>query len=127
MTKEERARRSFEYAVRQASRCRHESYQVSCYSCVTRPRCDIQERIERAKSILHSVAEPDVHYAVQLPVYCYMDQEYFVDFRLRELRGVSNPHQRFPFCFITDPEMKAQLRGLRAEFSTPCYMPELDD
>ena len=28
-----KARKSFDYAYRQASRCRHEKYHVSCYDC----------------------------------------------------------------------------------------------
>ena len=63
----------------------------------------------------------------RLPVFTYMDQEYFVDFRLKELRAIDDPFKRFPFCFISDPELKAQLRAIRAEFSHPTYKAELDD
>jgi hypothetical protein len=62
----------------------------------------------------------------RLPVFTYMDQEYFVDFRLKEMRTIDDPFKRFPFCFISDPELKAQLRALRAEFSTTEYIAELD-
>ena len=49
MTVQEKARRSFNYACKQASKCRHEKYHVSCYACSEKPTCDIQERIERAR------------------------------------------------------------------------------
>ena len=41
-----KARRSFNYACKQASKCRHERYQVSCASCPEKETCDIQLRIE---------------------------------------------------------------------------------
>lgn len=44
-----KARKSFNYACKQASKCRHERCQVSCYSCDLKENCDIQERIEKAK------------------------------------------------------------------------------
>lgn len=44
-----KARKSFEYAVKQASKCRHEKYQVSCNSCSELKNCDIQNRIEKAR------------------------------------------------------------------------------
>ena len=62
----------------------------------------------------------------QLPIYSYMDSEYYVDFRLREMREKDNPYNAVPFITLMDESVKADLRGLRAEFSTPCYMPELD-
>jgi len=46
----ERARVSFNYACKQASKCRHEKYQVSCASCPERKTCEIQKRIEKARS-----------------------------------------------------------------------------
>ena len=49
MTTKEKARRSFNYACNQASKCRHELYQVSCFSCPKEKTCDIQARIERAR------------------------------------------------------------------------------
>jgi hypothetical protein len=45
----ERARISFNYACKQASRCRHGRYQVSCDSCPMEKTCDIQKRIEKAR------------------------------------------------------------------------------
>lgn len=65
-------------------------------------------------------------FARRLPMYCYMGVEYFVDFRLKELRPKDRPQTNIPFAFICDPQTKADLRALRAEFSTPCYMAELD-
>jgi len=50
---EDKARRSFNYACKQASKCRHELYHVSCNSCPERKTCDIQERIERARSKMY--------------------------------------------------------------------------
>jgi len=49
----EKARRSFNYACNQASKCRHERYQVSCNSCPDRKDCEIQERIERARTKMY--------------------------------------------------------------------------
>jgi len=53
MKTQEKARRSFDYACKQASKCRHERYQVSCYSCPELKTCDIQERIERARAKMY--------------------------------------------------------------------------
>ena len=44
-----KARKSFDYACKQASKCRHERYQVSCCSCPLEKECDIQKRIETAR------------------------------------------------------------------------------
>lgn len=49
MTTEEKARRSFDYGCRQASKCRHERYKASCYDCKDAKTCDIQARIEKAR------------------------------------------------------------------------------
>ena len=43
-----KAERSFNYACRQASNCRHEKYQISCFVCPELKTCDIQKRIETA-------------------------------------------------------------------------------
>ena len=59
-------------------------------------------------------------------MYCYKGVEYFVDFRLQELRPKDHPHKFIPFTQLTNEQVKAELRGLRAEFSTPCYMEGLD-
>ena len=50
MKTEEKARKSFNYACKQANKCRHEKYQISCCSCPSEKTCDIQERIERARA-----------------------------------------------------------------------------
>ena len=47
---QEKASKSFDYAVRQASKCRHERYQASCHSCPQEKDCDIQKRMETARS-----------------------------------------------------------------------------
>ena len=46
---QEKARRSFDYACKQASKCRHENYCVSCYGCPEYITCEIQKRIKQAK------------------------------------------------------------------------------
>ena len=50
---QEKARKSFDYACRQASKCRHERYQVSCHSCPAESECDIQKRIEKARQKIY--------------------------------------------------------------------------
>ena len=49
MKTNEKARRSFDYQCKQASKCRHEKYQISCYSCPSEKTCEIQAAIERAR------------------------------------------------------------------------------
>lgn len=44
-----KAAKSFDYACRQASNCRHNLYQESCFSCPHFVKCDIQNRIEKAR------------------------------------------------------------------------------
>ncbi len=45
----EKARRSFDYQCKKASKCRHEKYQVSCFSCPNEKTCPIQQAIEKAR------------------------------------------------------------------------------
>jgi hypothetical protein len=45
-----KARKSFNYACKQASKCRHDLCQHSCFGCPSRFECDIQERLERARA-----------------------------------------------------------------------------
>lgn len=45
----EKARRSFDYQCKQASKCRHEKYQASCFSCIQYENCEIQKAIEKAR------------------------------------------------------------------------------
>lgn len=47
--KQEKARRSFEYQVKQASKCRHEKYMVSCFSCSESDTCEIQKLLKKAE------------------------------------------------------------------------------
>lgn len=47
MTKLEKAEKGFIYACKQASKCRHEKYIVSCFACPEVKTCDIQVRVER--------------------------------------------------------------------------------
>ena len=64
----------------------------------------------------------------RLPMYCYRGVEYFVDFRGEELRPADEPHKAYPFIYLCDEQLKAELRGLRAEFSSCLYyMMGLDD
>lgn len=49
-----KARKSFEYACKQASKCRHEEYQKSCNACPKQKDCDIHERVTAAHQILRS-------------------------------------------------------------------------
>jgi hypothetical protein len=50
MNTQEKARKSFNFACKQASNCRHDKYQVSCNSCPELSGCDIQERLKKAKN-----------------------------------------------------------------------------
>lgn len=45
--KQIKAEKGFDFACRQASKCRHLFYQVSCYSCPKLEGCEIQQRLER--------------------------------------------------------------------------------
>ncbi len=51
-TKIEKARNSFNYACKQASKCRRDRYQISCYSCKDEKTCEIQNRIEKARGLM---------------------------------------------------------------------------
>ena len=46
---QEKARKSFDYACKQASKCRHEKYMISCCDCPDEKICDIQRRIKTAR------------------------------------------------------------------------------
>lgn len=48
----DKARKSFNYACKQASKCRHERYIVNCSNCSDKSTCDIQARIEKARGNL---------------------------------------------------------------------------
>ena len=45
----EKARRSFDYQCKAASRCRHDKYMRSCAMCSEEKTCEIQAAIERAR------------------------------------------------------------------------------
>ena len=49
-TTNEKARKSFDYQCKRASKCRHESYQISCNSCPMLNSCDIQKSLKAAKA-----------------------------------------------------------------------------
>ena len=52
----EKARKSFDYQCRKASRCRHAKYYVSCYICPDEKNCRIQAAIERARAKMYYIA-----------------------------------------------------------------------
>ncbi len=53
MTTKEKARRSFDYQCRMASKCRHERYMATCFICPDEKTCDIQKKLEAAKSKMY--------------------------------------------------------------------------
>jgi hypothetical protein len=62
-----------------------------------------------------------------LPHFHHDGIDYFIDFRLEEIRPVNAPWQSIPFVFLCDEEMKAQIRGIRFDHWGQCYMAGLDD
>lgn len=50
--KQEILKRKFDYHCKQASRCRHENYKESCYSCMHYETCSIQRKISELKAKL---------------------------------------------------------------------------
>ncbi|RLD59818.1 MAG: hypothetical protein DRI97_00015 [Bacteroidetes bacterium] len=58
--------------------------------------------------------------------YTYGDIEYFVDFLLEELRPQDAPHQPIQFIYLCEEDIRAELRGLRAEFGPNRFMVGLD-
>lgn len=46
-TKQEKARKSFNYQCNKASKCRHDKYMISCNSCPQHDNCDIQKNIDK--------------------------------------------------------------------------------
>ena len=53
MINKEKARRSFDYQCKQASKCRHETYRESCLSCPKEKTCPIQAAIEKAREKMY--------------------------------------------------------------------------
>ena len=47
-----KAYKSFDYACRQASKCRHERFTINCSNCPDYSTCDIQARIKKARKIV---------------------------------------------------------------------------
>jgi len=47
----EKASRAFDYACRQASKCRAEKRVVSCFGCDQYKSCEIQKRVEKNLAI----------------------------------------------------------------------------
>jgi hypothetical protein len=52
ITWQEVARKRFERACKDASKCRHEKYIISCYSCPMESICEIQKRINHYKELI---------------------------------------------------------------------------
>lgn len=46
-------RKSFEFQCKKASKCRHEKYQQSCFSCPNYKECTIQKAIEKARAKMY--------------------------------------------------------------------------
>ena len=53
-TKKTKARKSFDYQCKKASRCRRDRYYASCCACPDEDICRIQKDIDKAKQILVS-------------------------------------------------------------------------
>lgn len=54
MTKQEKARITFNTFCKKASKCRHAKYQVSCLSCKEFDACYFQKRIEECRKVMES-------------------------------------------------------------------------
>jgi len=52
MNTQTKARKSFDYNCKRASKCRHEKFMISCNSCPEKPTCSIQKAIESARAKL---------------------------------------------------------------------------
>ena len=48
--KQAKARASFNYQCKKASKCKHENYIVSCFSCSQYKECEIQQAIKKARA-----------------------------------------------------------------------------
>jgi len=48
----EKAERSFDYACKQASKCRKEERVWSCYACDKMENCEIQKRVNKNLAIM---------------------------------------------------------------------------
>jgi len=69
----------------------------------------------------------DENIPVALPVVMDDDKEYFVDFKLQELRDVHTA-ERVPFAVVSNlnPELAAKIRAIRAEFGPNVHIEGLD-
>ena len=63
----------------------------------------------------------------QLPHFNWDGTDYFIDFRLEEIRPVTRPWESIPFIFLCDEECKTLIRGIRFDHWGQCYMAGLDD
>ena len=52
--------------------------------------------------------------------------DYFIDFRLREIRPTDKPFKSIPFKKLTE-EQKANIRGVRFRETSYNYIKDLDD
>jgi hypothetical protein len=62
----------------------------------------------------------------ELPKIDYKGEEYFIDFKLREIRSVKSA-EPIKFTELTDEKIKSEIRKIRASVSTSVYMEGLDD
>jgi hypothetical protein len=44
-----KARKSFEFQCKQASKCRHEKFMITCFVCPELETCSIQKAVENAR------------------------------------------------------------------------------
>ncbi len=49
---QEVARKRFEKACKDASKCRHEKYIVSCFGCPLHDVCEIQKRVDHYQNLI---------------------------------------------------------------------------
>jgi hypothetical protein len=61
-----------------------------------------------------------------LPVIKYGYDSYFIDFRLKEIRRTDKPFISMPFEDMNE-DLKAKIRGIRAEQTQYGHIPELDN
>lgn len=48
-----KARKSFDYQCKKASKCRQDKFMISCYKCPELKICTIQKAIDKAQENLH--------------------------------------------------------------------------
>lgn len=82
--------------------------------------------IQKPKTAKNKIVKPKT-VPKQLPKVNYKNATYFVDFKLEELRQVEKPFMNIKFSDLGwDPELKAKVRGIRAEAGPNVYIASLD-